>query len=58
MTRVIHAGQAALLIVGECRQEQAVGKAGLMAEKHVAKELDVKPKDIGKAVREATTQVS
>ena len=55
---LIHAGQAALLIVGESMLEQAVEKAGLTAEKHVAKELDVKPKDIGKAVQEAATQVS
>jgi hypothetical protein len=30
----------------------------LKAGKHVAKELDVKPKDIDKAVREAATEVS
>jgi hypothetical protein len=35
-----------------------VDKAALKAEKHVAKELDVKPKDIDKAVREAATEVS
>ena len=55
---VIDAGQAALVIVGESKVEQAVDKAGLKAEKHVAKELDVKPKDIDKAVREAASQVS
>ena len=55
---VIDDGQAALVIVGESKVEQAVDKAGLKAEKHVAKELDVKPKDIDKAVREAATQVT
>ena len=55
---IIDDGQAALVIVGESKVEQAVDKAGLTAEKHVAKELDVKPKDIDKAVREAATQVS
>ena len=55
---VIDDGQAALVIVGESTLEQAVDKAGLKAEKHVAKELDVKPKDIDKAVREAATEVS
>ena len=55
---VIDDGQAALVIVGESKVEQAVDKAGLKAEKHVAKELDVKPKDIDKAVREAATEVS
>jgi uncharacterized membrane protein len=55
---IIDDGQAALIIVGESKLEQAVGKAGLKAEKHVAKELDVKPKDIDKAVREAATEVT
>ena len=55
---VIDDGQAALVIVGESKVEQAVDKAALKAEKHVAKELDVKPKDIDKAVREAATEVS
>jgi uncharacterized membrane protein len=55
---LIDAGQAALVIVGESKIEQAVDKAALKAEKHVAKELDVKPKDIDKAVREAATEVS
>ena len=55
---VIDDGQAALVIVGESTVEQAVDKAALKAEKHVAKELDVKPKDIDKAVREAATEVS
>jgi uncharacterized membrane protein len=55
---LIDAGQAALVIVGESKVEQAVDKAGLKAEKHVAKELDVSPKDIDKAVQEAATQVS
>ncbi len=34
------------------------GKGGLKAEKHVAKELDVKSKDLDKAVREAASEVS
>ena len=55
---VIDDGQAALVIVGESKVEQAVDKAALKAEKHVAKELDVKPKDIDKAVREAASEVS
>ena len=44
--------------VGESRVEQAVDKAALKADKHVAKELDVESKDIDKAVREAATEVS
>ena len=34
---IIDQGQAALLIVGESKLQQAVDKAGLKAEKHVAK---------------------
>jgi len=55
---LIDDGQAALVIVGESKLEAAVDKAALKAEKHVAKELNVKPKDIDKAVREAATEVS
>ena len=55
---VIDNGQAALVIVGESKVEQAVEKAGLKAEKHVAKELDVSPKDIDEAVQEAAEEVS
>jgi hypothetical protein len=35
-----------------------VDKAALKAEKQVAKDLDVKPKDIDKAIREAAGQLS
>jgi uncharacterized membrane protein len=55
---IIDDGQAALVIVGESKVQQAVDKAALKAEKHVAKELDVNPRDIDKAVRETATQVS
>jgi uncharacterized membrane protein len=55
---IIDDGQAALVIVGESTVADAVDKAELKAEKQVAKELDVKSKDIDKAVREAATEVS
>jgi uncharacterized membrane protein len=55
---LIDDGQAALVIVGESKVEQAVEKAGLKAEKHVAKELDISPKDVDKAVQEAAEEVS
>ena len=51
-------GQAALLIVGESKVQQAVDKAALKAEKHVAKELDVSAKDVDKAVQETAQEVS
>jgi uncharacterized membrane protein len=55
---VIDDGTAALVVVGESKIEQAVDKAALKAEKHVAKELDVKPSDIDAAVREAASELS
>jgi len=55
---LIDDGQAALVIVGESKVAEAVDKAALKADKHVAKELDVKSKEIDKAVREAATEVS
>ena len=54
---IIDEGQAALVIVGESTLKQAVDKAELKAEKHVAKELDVSSKDVDKAVQEAATEV-
>ena len=51
-------GRAALIVVGESKLEQAIDKAALKAEKHVAKELNVKPKDIDDAVREAAGELS
>jgi uncharacterized membrane protein len=55
---LIDNGTAALVVVGESTIEQAVDKAALKAEKHVAKELDVKPSDIDAAVREAAGEMS
>ena len=55
---VIDDGQAALIVVGDSKLEQALNKATSKAEKHVAKELDVSPKDIDKAVQEAAGEVS
>ena len=55
---IIDDGQAALVIVGESKLQQAMDKAELKAEKHVAKELDVSAKDVDKAVQEAAGEVS
>jgi uncharacterized membrane protein len=55
---VIDEGQAALFIVGDSKLEQVLDKAALKAEKHVAKELDVSPKDIDKAIEEAAGEIS
>jgi uncharacterized membrane protein len=55
---VIDAGQAALLVVGESKLEQAVEKAVRKDEKHIAKELDVSPDDIDAAIQQAAREVS
>jgi uncharacterized membrane protein len=55
---VIDNGQAALVIVGEATVEEAIDKAALKAEKQVAKELDVDPRDIDQAVRETAAQLT
>jgi uncharacterized membrane protein len=55
---LIDAGQAALVIVGESTLQEALDKAALKAEKHVAKELDVSKKDVDHAVQEAAKEVS
>lgn len=55
---IIDEGQAALVIVGESKLEEAVEKANLKAEKHVAKELGVNAKDLDEAVQQAAREVS
>jgi uncharacterized membrane protein len=55
---LIDAGEAALVIVGESRIQEAVAKAELKADKHVAKELDVSAKDVDQAVQDAAKEVS
>lgn len=54
---LIDDGQACLLVVGESTVEAAVERAGLKAEKQVAKQLDVDPKDLDAAVREAAAEL-
>lgn len=54
---VIDTGQSALVVVGESKMEEALNKAALKAEKHIAKELDVKPEDIDRAIVEAAGEV-
>ena len=55
---IIDEGQAALIIVGAGKLQQALDKAELKAEKHVAKELNVSTKDVDQAVQQAATEVS
>jgi uncharacterized membrane protein len=55
---IIDEGQAALVIVGESKVEQAVQNASLKAEKRIAKQLDVSVKDVDNAIREAAGELS
>ena len=55
---VIDAGQAALIVVGESTIEEAIEKAQLKADKHVAKELNASAKDVDKAVQDAAKGLS
>jgi len=50
-------GEACLLVIGESTVAEAIEKAGLKAEKQVAKELDVNPKDLDAAVQEAAKEL-
>lgn len=54
---LIDTGQAALVVVGESKVEQAVDKAALKAEKHVAKQLDVNPEDIDASLQGVAGEV-
>jgi uncharacterized membrane protein len=53
----IDPGQAGLVIVGESKVEDAIKKAVTRAEKQTAKELDVPPKDLDKALQEAVKEM-
>jgi uncharacterized membrane protein len=55
---LIDDGEAALVVVGEGKLEEALDKAELKAEKHAAKELNVLWKDVDKAVEQAAKDVS
>jgi uncharacterized membrane protein len=54
---LIDSGQAALVIVGESKLQEAVAKAGLKAGQHAAKGINVSKKDVDRAVQEAATEV-
>ena len=54
---VIDDGQAALLVVGESKVQQAVRKAVTRAEKQAAKDLDVSPSDIDAAIKQAAREL-
>ena len=49
----IDPGQAGLIVVGESTVEGAIQKAVTRAEKETAEQLDVRPRDIDKALQQA-----
>jgi uncharacterized membrane protein len=55
---LIDAGQAALLVIGESSLQRALEKAGLKAEKQIAKELDLSADEIDDAIQGATADLS
>jgi uncharacterized membrane protein len=55
---LIDAGQAALLIVGESKVQQALDTAGLKAQKQVAKQLNLNADELDNAIKDATADVS
>jgi uncharacterized membrane protein len=53
----IDPGQAGLLVIGESKVEAAVQKAVTRAEKRLARELDVDPKDVDKTLQQAVGEM-
>jgi uncharacterized membrane protein len=49
---LIDNGEAALIVIGESTLQDAIEKAELRAQKHIAKELKVSSKDLDEAVEE------
>jgi uncharacterized membrane protein len=54
---LIDPGQAGLVVVGESKVEETIQKSVTRAEKETAEELGVDPKDIDRALQEATKQM-
>jgi len=52
----IEPGQAGLLVVGESKVEEAIQKAVTRAEKRIAHQLNVDPKDVDKMLQEAVDE--
>jgi len=50
-------GQAGLIVVGESKVQEAIQNAVTRAEKQTAKDLDVDPKDIDKALQDAVKEM-
>jgi uncharacterized membrane protein len=53
----IDPGQAGLLVIGESKVEEAIQKAVTRAEKRLAHELNVDPKDVDKTLQQAVDEM-
>jgi len=53
----IDSGQAGLLVIGESKVEAAIQKAVTRAEKRLAHELNVDPKDVDKTLQQAVDEM-
>ena len=55
---MIDTGQAALVIVGANTIQDAINKAGLKADRQIAKDLGITTQDLDEAVQEAAHQIA
>jgi uncharacterized membrane protein len=53
----IDPGQAGLIVVGESKVQEAIKEAVTKAEKRTARELDVDPKDVDRALQETIREI-
>jgi uncharacterized membrane protein len=54
---LIDPGEAALVVVGESKIQEAINRAVTRAEKQEARELDVDPQDVDRALDEAVREI-
>jgi len=54
---MLDSGEAALIVVGKDRLEEEFQKAGLVAQKHIQKELQVDTKALDKELAQAATEM-
>jgi uncharacterized membrane protein len=55
---LLDSGQAALIVVGKDRLDEEFRKAGLVAQKHIQKELKVDAKELDKELANASAEIT
>jgi uncharacterized membrane protein len=55
---LLDSGQAALIVVGKDRLDEEFQKAGLVAQKHIQKELRVDAKELDNELAKASTEIN